>query len=333
MIVSMKTPSRGSALALLLAAVAFAVSVSPARAAGGPPSSGGSGVPAPSRAPSHGVGEIVVTYTDFSRHVLIHGRLVPRRLVTLIRYPTAGGSSSADMLGALPDRTGDPYPLIVFAHGFNITPAPYAALLRAWVRAGYVVAAPIFPLSNAAAPGGPNEGDLVNQPGDMSLVISRVLAASTAGHGILSRLIDRRRIAVTGQSDGGSTALAVAYDRHYVDHRIGAAMILSGAMIPGIGGYTFPAPHPPLLAVQGTADAVNAPASTYHFFGLAPQPKFLLSLLGAPHLGPYTNQQPQLGIVERVTTAFLDRYLKRQAGAATRMLTAGNVPRRAVLSR
>jgi fermentation-respiration switch protein FrsA (DUF1100 family) len=110
-------------------------------------------------------------------------------------------------------------------------------------------------------------------------------------------------------------------------------MILSGAMIPGVGGYTFPPPSPPLLAVQGTADAVNAPASTYHFFGLARQPKYLLSLLGASHLGPYTNQQPQLGIVERVTTAFLGRYLKHQAGAATRMRAAGNVPRRAALSR
>jgi hypothetical protein len=195
------------------------------------------------------------------------------------------------------------------------------------------VAAPIFPLSNPAAPGGPTEADLVNQPGDMSLVISRVLAASAARHGILSGLVDRGRIGVTGQSDGGSTALAVAYNRHYVDHRIGAAMILSGAMIPGIGGYTFPPPSPPLLAVQGTADAVNAPASTYHFFGLAPQPNFLPSLLGAPHLGPYTSEQPQLGIVERETTAFLDRYLKHMPGAATRMQSAGNVAHRAALSR
>jgi predicted dienelactone hydrolase len=279
------------------------------------------------------VGEIVVTYTDWSRRVVINGRSVPRQLVTLIRYPTSVAGAPIDALSAPPARSAGPFPLIVFAHGFNITPTPYAPLLRAWVQAGYVVAAPIFPLSNAAAPGGANEADLVNQPGDMSFVISRLIAGSAARHGILSRLIDRRRIAVTGQSDGGSTALAVAYDQRYVDHRIGAAMILSGAMIPGIGGYTFPAPAPPLLAVQGTADAINSPSSTYHFFGLAPQPKFLLSLLGAPHLGPYTRQQPQLGVVERVTLAFLDRYLKRVPGAAARMRAAGNVPGVAALSR
>ena len=92
-------------------------------------------------------------------------------------------------------------------------------MLRAWVRAGFVVAAPIFPLTNPAAPGGPNESDLVNQPTDISFVISRLLAANARSHGILSRLISSREVAVTGQSDGGSTALAAAYNTHYVDRR------------------------------------------------------------------------------------------------------------------
>jgi hypothetical protein len=166
----------------------------------------------------------------------------------------------------------------------------------------------------------------------MSFVITEMLRADARGRGVLSHLLNPRAVAVTGQSDGGSTALAAGYNKHYVDHRIDAVMILSGAMIPGIGGYTFPPPSPPLLAVQGTGDTVNAPESTFHFFGLARRPKFLLSLLGAPHLGPYTNEQPQLGIVERTTTAFLDRYLKHEAGATSRMQRAGNVPHLARLS-
>jgi fermentation-respiration switch protein FrsA (DUF1100 family) len=103
-------------------------------------------------------------------------------------------------------------------------------------------------------------------------------------------------------------------------------MILSGAEIPGVGGYDFPAPSPPLLAAQGTADTSNAPASTYRYFQIAPQPKFLLSLLGAPHLPPYTTEQPQLGIVERLTIAFLDGYLEHVPGAGARMWRDGNVP-------
>ena len=295
--------------------------------------SGGSGLRAPTGDHGFGVGEIVVTYTDYSRRVGFPGRRpVPRQLVTVIRYPAAIDRSRVDVLGAPPAKSTGPFPLVVFAHGYDITPAPYAGLLRAWVQAGYVVAAPIFPLSNAAAPGGPDETDLVNQPTDVSFVITQMLRGDARRRGVLSHLLNPHAVAIAGQSDGGSTALAAAYNEHYVDHRIDAAIILSGAMIPGIGGYTFPPTSPPLLAAQGTGDTVNAPASTYHFFALAPEPKFLLLLLGAPHLGPYTDEQPQLGIVERTTTAFLDRYLKHAAGAASRMQHAGNVPRLARLS-
>ena len=186
---------------------------------------GGSGVGAPTGGKRFGVGEIVVTYTDYSRRVRFPGRRpVPRQLVTVIRYPAAINGSRVDVLGARPAKSAGPFPLVVFAHGYNITPAPYARLLRAWVRAGYVVAAPIFPRSNAAAPGGPDESDLVNQPTDMSFVITRMLRGDARRRGILSHLLNPHAVAVTGQSDGGSTALAAAYNEHYVDRRIDAAM-------------------------------------------------------------------------------------------------------------
>ena len=271
------------------------------------------------------VGEIVTTYSDPSRLVHAAGRLEPRRLTTVIRYPALGEPSRIDVRGAPAAKGRGPFPLIVFAHGFAATPAIYARLLQAWTRAGYVVAAPAFPLTNADAPGGPHESDLVNQPTDMSFVITHVLRASSAQHGVLSALIDPARIAVAGQSDGGSTALAAGYNVHYLDHRIGAAVILSGAYIPGVTGYAFRASSPPLLAVQGTADTVNAPRSTYRFFAAARPPKFLLSLLGASHLRPYTTQEPQLGVVERVSVAFLDRYLERRPGSRGRLWAAGNV--------
>jgi predicted dienelactone hydrolase len=295
--------------------------------AGAAAGSGGAGFTGPRGQQPFAVGEIVVTYSDPRRHVTLpDGRSVPRSLTTIIRYPALGSPSRNDRLAAAPARSAGPFPLIVFAHGFNGTPTPYAPMLRAWVGAGYVVAAPIFPLTNAGAPGGANESDLVNQPTDMSFVITRMLAADALSRGILSGLITPSEIAVTGQSDGGSTALATAYNTHYFDRRVRAAMILSGARIPGLDGYDFPEPSPPLLAVQGTGDQINAPSSTYKYFTLARQPKFLLSLFGAPHLGPYTNEQPQLGIVEQVTLAFLDRYLKHQPQAAARMWKDGNVP-------
>lgn len=87
---------------------------------------------------------------------------------------------------------------------------------------------------------------------------------------MFSGLIDRSEIAVAGQSDGGETALAVAYDRYYLDRRVRAAVILSGARLPG-GGFDFPGSNPPLLAAQGTADTTNLPVNTYAFFDLAPR--------------------------------------------------------------
>jgi predicted dienelactone hydrolase len=245
----------------------------------------------------------------------------------VIRYPAFGKPSQIDIRGAPPAGIDGPFPLIVFAHGFRATPDTYSRLLHAWAQAGYVVAAPIFPLTNTRAPGGADESDLVNQPKDTSFVISRMLVRNATGRGVLSGLINPSQIAVAGHSDGGSTALAVAYNRHYVDHRIRASVILAGAEIPGVYGYDFPPPSAPLLAVQGTADTSNAPASTSIYFRIAPPPKFLLSLLGAGHGPPYISEQPQLGVVEHVTIAFFDAYLKGVSGALSRMWKAGDVLR------
>ena len=254
-----------------------------------------------------------------------NGTVAPRRLLTEIRYPALGPPRSGDARNAPPARTAGPFPLIVFGHGFGVTPGTYAPLMRAWARAGFVVAAPLFPDENPRAPGGPTAEDLPNEPEDMSFVISTMIAADHSKAGPFHGLLDPARIAVTGHSDGGDTALAAAYDPRLRDRRIGAAMILSGAFIPQLGTFTFPAYGPPLLATQGSVDPINLPSATSAFFAAAERPKFLLTLTGASHLPPYTTQQPQLAIVERVTIAFLRRSLGRERGAEHALLAAGNV--------
>jgi dienelactone hydrolase len=262
-------------------------------------------------APPYAVGEETLHFVDPSRTIQYPGQAVqPRPLVTVVRYPK---------------HAQGPFALVVFGHGFAVTPAYYFRLLRAWAQAGYVVAAPVFPLENQHAPGGPNESDLGNEPRDMSVVITRMLAASAGRHGPLAGLIDPHQIAVSGQSDGAIAALAAAYDRPHQDSRIRAAIVGSGAEFGGEAGNYFPPGSPPLLAIQGTADTVNNPVNTYAYFNAARRPKYLLKLLGAPHLPPYTVEQPQLSIVERVSTAFLDRYLKGRQGAVARMITDGDV--------
>ncbi len=142
--------------------------------------------------------------------------------------------------------------------------------------------------------------------------------------GPLAGLIDPRRVAVAGQSDGGDSALAVAYDPRFRDERVHAAIVLSGAEIPAEGGFVFPTKGPALLATQGTADTINPPIATETFFEAAQRPKYLLSLLGAEHLPPYSSEQPQLTVVEHVTTAFLKGYLEHEATALRELPHLGN---------
>lgn len=252
----------------------------------------------------------VVTLVDHSRSIeLPDGKRVPRRLRTYLWYPPRR------------DGTG-PFPLVVFGHGYATTPQLYRPLLRAWARAGYVVAAPLFPLENANAPGGPDESDLVNQPRDMSFVISRLLAASASTTNRLHGLLDPARVAVAGQSDGAETAFAVTYQRPYRDRRVRAAVILSGAEL---GSGVSLDPHAaPLLAVQGTADRINPPVYTRVLFRAVARPKFLLLLRHAGHLGPYSVPGARLAAVARVSIAFLDHYLGHGSLRAIRQAVAGH---------
>jgi dienelactone hydrolase len=273
------------------------------------------------------VGLTTVRLVDRTRSIrLPNGAVVPRTLETYVRYPAAGPPGGTDRFDARPARAGGPFPLIIFGHGFDVTPGLYAGLLQAWARAGYVVAAPVFPLANPSAPGGPTEADLPNQPRDMSFLISRMLGADKASSGLLSGLIAPHEIAVAGQSDGGDTALAVAYDPRFRDSRVRAAVILSGAEIPNLSAFTIAPGGPPLLATQGTADPINLPSATSAFYDAAPTPKYLLELPGASHLPPYTTEQPQLGIVERVTVAFLDHYLRHLTRSVAQLLKTGSIP-------
>jgi fermentation-respiration switch protein FrsA (DUF1100 family) len=276
--------------------------------------------------PSFAVGLRVLRFVDRSRTIrLARERSEPRTLTTYVWYPARGSPGGPVVHDAPPALAAGPYPLVVFGHGFAVTPQLYVNLLVSWARAGYVVAAPVFPLGSAGTRGGPDEADVINQPRDMSFVISSLLSPSESDAGPFAGLLEPPRIAVAGHSDGGETALAVGYSRRFHDPRVSAAVILSGAEMSGIGGYAFTRGSPPLLAVQGTADTSNEPKFTEAFVKAARRPKFLLSLLGAGHIRPYTSQEPQLAIVERATIAFLDRYLKDRSGALQDLVSSARI--------
>jgi predicted dienelactone hydrolase len=244
----------------------------------------------------------------------------------VVRYPALGAPSNMDVRGTRPATAAGPFPLVVLAHGYRLAPYTYTQLLRTWARAGYVLAAPYFPLTNATARV-VDRSDLINQPQDLRFVIARLLASRTPP---LRGLIDPNRIALGGHSDGVDSALAVIYSQRR-DPRIRAAIGFSGAEIAAFIGFPRPTRSIPVLAVQGTADSVNSPSGTYAYFAAAPRPKYLLRLLGGEHTSPYQDAQPYLAVVERVSTAFLDLYLKNQRAASRQLATGGNVPGRATL--
>ncbi len=242
-----------------------------------------------------------------------------RTLVTQVWYPQAHGGA-----GLLP--------LLLFAPGYLQCPDAYSQLLQAWASAGYVVAAVNFPRSNCHLGGEADEADLVNQPQDISYVLTRLLALSSGYGDPFSGLLDPHRVGAAGQSDGGDTVAALAANTCCTDHRLKAVAVLSGAEWPPMPGRYFPGAAPPMLFTQGSADTVNPPWLSLQLYRAdSAKARYYLDLSGASHLIPYEGTNPAERLTARVTLAFFDRYVLGQPQALQTMTRDGNVTGAATL--
>ena len=298
--------------------------VASTRAAASPPSSPTpSSSPSPSAAPigtasSYQVGEQQMIFTEPAHNGPTGQYLDARTLVTTVQYPLAPGSAAHPATG--------PLPLLLFAPGFQQCAESYEDLLRIWASAGYVVAAVTFPNTNCQLDTAANEQDLVNQPADMSFVLSSLLTLSAQPDNLLSGLLNSQEIAAAGQSDGGDTVAALVANTCCTDNRVKAAAVLSGAEWPPMPGQYFAHAAPPMLFVQGNADTINPPSASVRLYGTdGAGTRYYLNLLGAGHLAPYEGANPVEAVVGRVTIAFFDRYVLGQTGAEAAMTQAGNV--------
>jgi dienelactone hydrolase len=248
-----------------------------------------------------------------------------RTLVTTIWYPARASGSVA--------ATGEgPYPLIVFAHGLGGSPQDYRQLLTAWAAAGYVVAAPLFPLSSSQTPGGPDGGDIGNQPGDMSFVIDQVLKASAAPNGPLSGLVDPNEIGAAGHSNGAITTLGLVANSCCRDNRVKAAVVMAGTTEGlGRGSYEL-AKAPPLLVVSDVHDGLVPYTDAVAVFNQARGPKALLTLHwdtssdstgSTAHMAASGVVGPTSKPVIKASTAFFNAFLKHQHGALEAVSTNG----------
>lgn len=247
-----------------------------------------------------------------------------RTLRTRIYYPADGDPTIEPGEGAPPAKSGRPFPLIIFAHGNTVAdPAAYSTLKQTWAAAGYVVAAPTFPLSSTTLPGA--GGDLVNQPADVSFVIGQLLGLSAAPDGPYAGLIDPERIAVAGHSLGAMTAVGVTANTCCTDPRIKASVILAGAEQGVLGGSFFTGPvHVPTMVVHGDADTVVPIAEGRKVFLDAAAPKVMLTVLKGDHNTPYFGDgtSSQARLVATTTRDFLDRYVRGQADGLDRLRKA-----------
>lgn len=126
------------------------------------------------------------------------------------------------------DLSKAPYPLLVYSHGFMSFHQEGEYLARFMASHGYVVVAVDFPSTNYFAPGGPDLKDVVNQPGDVSFVIDRMLDKNNDATSVFYQRIDDSRIAAVGLSLGGMTTTLVAFHEDLRDERIKAAVSIAG---------------------------------------------------------------------------------------------------------
>jgi hypothetical protein len=299
--------------------------------------------------PLFSVGLARCTFVDHSRTVLNYSKTpykvfsTSRTLVTEIRYPTAlvaGGP--VEVAGAPPATQSGGYPMVVFAHGYDVTPDTYAPLLDAWTQAGFVVVAPLFPDEKPSAvasqPGTDTEDDLANEPADLTFVTNAILQASannTSNCHIVSGLVEPTEIALAGHSDGATAVGMLAFDHgvdpqgvNYADLRAGidyrSAIIMSGAE-DTFQSYADEASHPSLLIIHSLIDRCNPIRNDVKLYDDIHQTnKWFFALRSAHHLPPFDGDDPPaFEAVAAVTIRFLQMSLQA-ATPSNSLLAYGN---------
>ncbi len=231
-----------------------------------------------------------------------------RKLPTRIYLPTT--DTGAPIPGLLP--------MFLWVHGLDATVEYFDPLLREWAARGYVVVAPTFPLTHTGAPGGPKFDDYVNQPADVSYVISQVLAEDGPQGAHHPGLIDPTRIAVGGHSLGAATTIGLTANQCCIDTRVRAAVEIDGKSL-AFSGAGPKERAVPVLMIHGNADTTFDVSESRSHYAAALPPKFLVILRGIPHT-PFRIPAARAVIVAAVGD-FLDAYLEQQPGSLNRLAT------------
>lgn len=157
----------------------------------------------------------------------------------------------------LPEGQSAGHPLIIYSHGFGGWNEESKHINEYLARNGYVVVAVDFPLSNRRSPTDvPQLLDVVNQPGDVSAVIDKVLALNNDPQSAMYQRVDSNNIGAMGLSLGGLTTALVSFHPDLKDPRIKAAIM----MAPPLEAFSEPfyasSPELKSLVMSGSLDRV-----------------------------------------------------------------------------
>jgi dienelactone hydrolase len=204
---------------------------------------------------THQVAVLEATFEDPSRPILAtshHPAAPGRTLVTSIFYPA---SEPTPLFGSARVAEGGPFPMLMYSHGYSSARSEATRVAQRLASHGYIVVAPDFPLTSMLANGGsPDVNDAANQPGDVTFLIDKMLAASADVKHLLANAIDKERIGALGVSLGGLTTLLATYHPRFHDPRIKAAMPIA-ALSSFFTAEFYKTRSVPLLLVHGDNDA------------------------------------------------------------------------------
>lgn len=290
-----------------------------------PPADPGPPPPPPEHSPDawgpYAVGLYVESFYDDST-----GRI----LETMIWYPANKAQEDGIAYFGLlpgeaieepsPNKTGAPYPLVLFSHGFQGINFQSFAILEYVASHGYVVASSNHP-GNTFFDFNASDQQVADvaqaRPGDVLYIMGEALKMSAKDSGYLSGMIDTERLAITGHSFGGWTAMVLAGGVVDVDY--GNAQCAAGTKadvmckyiglwpegkmatepIPGLKAGLFYAPGGVAAFPEGALDTIKVPTmitggSKDHMipvdveinplFELLPSPKTRVLVEGASHM-------------------------------------------------
>jgi hypothetical protein len=199
---------------------------------------------------------------------------------------------------------------VLFAHGYDVTPDFYAPLLASWAGAGYIVAAPEFPILSGSD-GGASHVDYDKTFADASFVIGQVLGLGAGDP--LTALVDPDRIAAAGHSDGEVIAFGVGFLECCRDARIRSVIAMAGDLSNANNPHVRDT-GTPILHIMETHDEYDPYAHSIQWDrDNLTAPRWLVSLESS-HVPPYTQPgDPAFELASAITVAFLDGTLKGHA--------------------